>query len=145
MNWTKFFWRSRVGSWNFASDSCCTVLLNLRSLTLACLNCHYYCIQLYIPLLFLHRINCLFAGSGAPVPLLSRPDRNRHVPAEQQFTLPQLPTQPSRRLPRQRSSRLSLNWRPAAVPFHKGKERHRIKTISIDNVPKSSIYGDYHD
>ena len=94
----------------------------------------------YFSLLFLHQINCLFTGSGAPVPLLSRTDRNRHVPAEQQFTLPQLPTQPSCRLSRQRSSRLSLNRRPAAVPFHEGKKRHRNKTISIDNVPKSSLY-----
>lgn len=60
-------------------------------------------------------------GPGPAVPVLPGPDRHRHVAAEQQQPLPQLPPQPAARVPVPRPHGLSVHRRPPAVPLHQGQ------------------------
>lgn len=57
----------------------------------------------------------------AAIPLLPIADWHRHVTIEQQLSVPQLPSQPTQRVPRPWPHCLALDWRSIAVSLHQGQ------------------------
>lgn len=74
------------------------------------------------------------SGSSPAVSLLPGPDWHRHVAAQQQQPVPELPSEPAARVLVPRTHGLAVHWRPSPVPLHEGEsDRKRVRTLRQDS------------